>query len=75
MGILLDHLGADRAYLMGPSLGGRIIIDLADERPERVLKLLAVAPWLSGREFNAEPEQKCMPAIRKVSEGGLRRGG
>lgn len=61
---LLDHLGIERAHLMGLSLGGRIIVDFALEHPERVLKLIPVAPGLSGYEFHAEPEQKCTQEIR-----------
>jgi 3-oxoadipate enol-lactonase len=61
---LLDHLGIERAHLMGLSLGGRIVIDFAIEHPERVLKLIPVAPGISGYEFNAEPEQRCTQEIR-----------
>jgi len=64
LALLLDHLGIERANLMGLSLGGRIIIDFALEHPDRVLKLIPVAPGLSGYEFNSEPEQKCMQDIR-----------
>jgi pimeloyl-ACP methyl ester carboxylesterase len=62
--ILLDHLGIERAHLMGLSLGGRIIIDFAIEHPGRVLKLIPVAPGMSGYEFTAEPERKCTQEIR-----------
>lgn len=58
LGLLLDHLGIERAHLMGLSLGGRIIVDFALEHPDRVMKLIPVAPGLSGYAFNAEPEQK-----------------
>jgi len=62
--MLLDHLKIDRTNLIGLSLGGRIVIDFAITYPDRVLKLIPVAPGISGYEFNAEPEQKCTEAIR-----------
>jgi 3-oxoadipate enol-lactonase len=45
---LLDHLGIARAILLGCSMGGRTIIDLALESPEWVAALIAVAPGVSG---------------------------
>ncbi len=64
LAVLLDHLGIERAHLMGLSLGGRIAIDFAIEYPDRVMKLVPVAPGLSGYEFDAEPEKKCTQEIR-----------
>jgi pimeloyl-ACP methyl ester carboxylesterase len=36
---LLDHLGVDQAHLMGASMGGMIVQQMAIDRPERVLTL------------------------------------
>jgi pimeloyl-ACP methyl ester carboxylesterase len=38
----LDHLGVERAHLIGHSHGGRVSIALAADRPERVGRLLLV---------------------------------
>ena len=64
--MLLDHLKIERAHLVGLSLGGRIAVDFALEHPDRVLKLIPVAPGLSGYDFNAEPEKKCTQDIREA---------
>jgi 3-oxoadipate enol-lactonase len=45
---LLDHLGAERPYLVGSSMGGAFAIDFALENPARVRGLLLVAPGMSG---------------------------
>ena len=47
---LLDHLGVDKAYLIGVSRGGQIAIDFTLEHPERVDALIPVAAGLSGYE-------------------------
>ena len=39
---VLDEIGADRAYLMGTSLGGHILATAACNRPERVAGLVMV---------------------------------
>jgi len=47
---VLDELGIERAALVGLSYGGRLAIDVALERPDRVWAVAAVATGLSGRE-------------------------
>lgn len=51
---ILDELGLERACLVGCSQGGRISIDFALAHPERVAKLVLVAPAIGGAP---EPEQ------------------
>ncbi len=40
---VLDHLGVDRAILVGCSLGGETILDFALEHPDRVSGLVVVS--------------------------------
>lgn len=53
LGAVLDAFGVERAALIGGSLGGRVALEFAVERPERVTALLLVAPGLRGYEFSA----------------------
>lgn len=57
---LLDELGIVRTALVGLSRGGRIALDAALTRPERVTKLALVASALPGRplEIQGTPEQE-----------------
>jgi pimeloyl-ACP methyl ester carboxylesterase len=43
---LLDHLGADRAHVVGHSLGGAIALELAAQHPTRVASLILLEPML-----------------------------
>ena len=43
---LLDHLGADRAHVVGHSLGGAIALELAAQHPTRVVSLVLLEPML-----------------------------
>lgn len=54
---LLDHLNIDRAVLVGHSIGGQIATDFTLAYPDRVSKLVLVAPGLSGHKFSPEVEQ------------------
>ena len=47
---LLDHLGEERAHLVGLSRGGMIALDFAIEHPERVRSLTVVAGGIGGYE-------------------------
>ncbi|BAY21245.1 alpha/beta hydrolase fold protein [Calothrix sp. NIES-2100] len=55
---LLDHIGIDKVTLVGHSIGGQIATDFALTYPERVSKLVLVAPGLSGYEFSQEMQQR-----------------
>ena len=46
---LLDELGLDRVHLIGNSLGGRIALEIALRRPDRVARLALLAPSLAWR--------------------------
>ena len=47
---VLDHFGADSAYVIGQSRGGGIALDLAVDRPDRVDALVSVAGGVGGYE-------------------------
>jgi pimeloyl-ACP methyl ester carboxylesterase len=51
---LLDALELDRAHVIGNSMGGRVAIELGLRRPERLLRLVLLAPslaWLRPRRW------------------------
>lgn len=51
---LLDHLGVERAAVVGNSFGGRVALDFALVHPERTDALVLVAAALTGYEGSAE---------------------
>jgi 3-oxoadipate enol-lactonase len=57
---VLDELGVARTALVGASRGGRIALDTALTRPDRVTKLALVASGLAGHPIDVEvtPEQE-----------------
>jgi pimeloyl-ACP methyl ester carboxylesterase len=55
---VLDHLGIDKAVLIGCSRGGQIAIDTALEYPDRVLALVPVCAGLSGYDFQPSDSAK-----------------
>ena len=61
---VIQHFGCDGAHLIGSSQGGRIAIDYALAKPEKVLSLVLVAPALSGASFPA----RYPPAIQLLMD-------
>ncbi|WP_020620792.1 alpha/beta fold hydrolase [Paenibacillus daejeonensis] len=51
---LLDHLGLERVTLIGHSMGGQAVTDFALTYPERVERLIVIAPALTGFVFSDE---------------------
>lgn len=51
---LLDHLGIERAALVGSSYGGRVALHLAALHPERVASLFLLCPSRPGHEPSPE---------------------
>lgn len=39
---VLEHLGIERAVLMGHSMGGRVVVDLASRRPDRAIAVVPI---------------------------------
>lgn len=64
---LLDVLGERECTLIGNSLGGAIAISMALRRPERIPRLVLMAPGgLAGMEV-----YRAMPGIKRMFEGFL----
>ena len=58
---LLDHLGVDRAHIVGQSFGGSIALDLALARPACVATLTSVAGGISGYRPDLDLEEDNVP--------------
>ena len=52
--VLLEHVGVERAALVGNSMGGRIALELAVAHPEVVDALVLVAPGIPGHDWSEE---------------------
>jgi pimeloyl-ACP methyl ester carboxylesterase len=64
---LLDHLGVDRAHLVGVSMGGMIAQTIAARRPERVLSLTSIMSS-TGSRWRGQPALKTYRSfLRPVS--------
>jgi 3-oxoadipate enol-lactonase len=55
---LIDHLRMERPLVVGPSMGGKIALDLTLSHPDRVGGLLLVAPGYSGMDYDHVPGGK-----------------
>jgi pimeloyl-ACP methyl ester carboxylesterase len=61
---LLDHLGIDRAHVVGASMGGMITQTIAIRFPERVRSLVSIMSNTGGR-FSGQPAFKVYPVFLK----------
>lgn len=68
---LLDHLGLDRAHVLGVSLGGMIAQTLAISRPERVQSLTLLSSTTGNRAVG-QPSPEAAEAILAPSPAGER---
>jgi 3-oxoadipate enol-lactonase len=68
---VLDELEIERSALVGLSLGGRVAVDAALARPERLWALGLVAPGLGGHETNPYSEEQDARYESALAEGDL----
>lgn len=68
---VLDQVGAARATLVGCSLSGETILDVALERPEVVAGLVVVSATPPGFEMHGEPPPHLMEMLAAVEQGDL----
>ena len=55
---LIDHLRMERPLIVGPSIGGKIALDLTIAQPDKVGGLLLIAPVYSGMDYDHVPGGK-----------------
>jgi pimeloyl-ACP methyl ester carboxylesterase len=71
---LMRALGIDRAYLMGASIGGGLVIDFALEHPEMVDALIPVVSGLSGGPEPSEEELRQWKQIEEAMDAAREAG-
>jgi pimeloyl-ACP methyl ester carboxylesterase len=70
---MLDHLGIERASLLGCSQGGGAVIDFALRHPERALALVLVGPAVSGVDSDESPPEEWDELVAADEAGDLER--
>jgi pimeloyl-ACP methyl ester carboxylesterase len=63
---LLDHLGADRAHVVGASMGGMIAQTLAARHPERVASLCSIMSGPGGRSPATMPRMSVIGTLLAI---------
>jgi 3-oxoadipate enol-lactonase len=58
LGTVIDQVGFQRPIVVGPSVGGKIALDLTLAHPEKVRALLLIAPGYSGMDYDHVPGGK-----------------
>jgi pimeloyl-ACP methyl ester carboxylesterase len=66
---LLDHLGADRAHLVGHSFGGAIALELAVQHPTRVASLALLEPAFLATPAGAAFTRAVAPLTERYQAG------
>ena len=67
---LLDHLGVDKAVVVGCSRGGQIATDFTLEFPDRVAALIPVCAGLGGFEADTSDEDTRLDEMQRLEEIG-----
>lgn len=68
---LLDHLHVQRAHLLGCSMSGEIMLDLALEHPERAASLMLVSAVPGGFELQGPPPPLVLDMIQAAQAGDV----
>lgn len=68
---VLDHLGVERAHVLGVSMGGMIAQHVAMSFPSRVASLISVMSTTGARSVG-EPTERAKPALSSVPPSGDR---
>jgi pimeloyl-ACP methyl ester carboxylesterase len=71
---LLDHVGADRAHVVGHSLGGAIALELAARHPARVASLALLEPMLLMTPAGAAFGRVLAPLVDRYEAGDAEAG-
>jgi 3-oxoadipate enol-lactonase len=67
---VLDHFGADRAHLVGLSMGGRIAMDVAGRYSQRVASLCLVDTHMGFGDLTDAAQQEFLDLRRKPLQQG-----
>lgn len=59
---LLDHLGVDRAHIVGASMGGMIVQQMAIDHPDRVASVVSIMSTTGARDVG-RPTPEAMEAL------------
>ena len=70
---LLQVLGIESAVLLGCSMGGRIVVDVALEHPDIVSALILVTASVSGYDFEAEAPPQWDEMVSALKAGDFSR--
>ncbi len=71
LGALLDHLGIERADLLGLSLGGAVAIDFTLAHPGRVRSLTVLDAVLNGFDWSEENQARDRAVFQRAREAGI----
>ena len=66
---LLDHLGVERAHIVGASMGGMIVQTMAVEHPERVLSMTSIMSSTGEQEYGQSTPEARAALLSPPPEG------